>query len=283
MTFVYDFLGCREYKLKKEQHKMKRTILAVFAILFLFAPVMKAQNTTSDSSVIYPQQLEYDNHTRFLTGFEGGNSFGNMFFSATAGAEIPLAKRFEIDINDSFSPLESHIALGHGWANVASGGGIVWIAKSKSLGLNGSVDYSNYSTQIAKGGYYVHSGLTWRTYAWGSPARFTFDYFRQFNNGIACGDIAGCSKPGANGTETDHVQGGEFGFAVRLGSTGPANVRLTFSTSVGHVLTQGNQACDGSLGVFIPSCKRGSTVSGGATMGLVFEFPRHRGYENNLF
>lgn len=262
---------------------MKRTILAVLAILFVFAPVIRAQ-TTPNPAVIYPSPLNNnDVHARFLAGFEGGSSFGNMFLSVTAGAEIPFAKRFELDLGDSFSPLEEHIALGHGWANVAQGGGIVWITKGKAVGLNGSVTYSNYNTDIAKGGYYSHSGVTYRTYAWGVPTRFTFDYFREFDNGIACGTRAACLLPGANGTETDHVQGGEFGFAARMGSVGPSVVRLTFTTSVGHTLTQGNQACDGSLGVYIPSCKRGSAVSGGATMGVVFEFPRRRGYEDSLF
>jgi hypothetical protein len=198
-----------------------------------------------------------------------------------------------VDINDSFSPFESHVALGHGWANNLSAGGIVWISKGKSLGLNGSTDYSNYSVSISKGSYYAHGGLTYRTTAWGSPARFTFDYFRQYKNGIACGTVATCAivnengsltiRPGVNGTETDHIQGGEFGMAVRMGSVGNSIVRLTFSTSVGKVFTQGNEACDGSLGVYLPSCKRGSTVSGGAEMGLVFEIPRHRGYEDSLF
>ena len=242
----------------------------------------------SNPAVIYPSQDTYDSHIRFLTGFEGGTSFGNMFVSVTAGAEIPFAKRFEVDVNDSFSPIESHVNLGSGLANDASAGGIVWITKDKSLGLNGSVNYSSYNTDIAKGSYYAHSGLTYRAYAWGDPARFTFNYFRQFNNGIACGTLSAFQVRGANGTETDHVQGGEFGMAVRMGSTGPAVVRLTFSTSVGRVLTQSNPICDGTFGITggngpNGSCYRTTAISGGATMGLVFEFPRHHGDEDALF
>jgi hypothetical protein len=266
---------------------MKRTILAAFAALFLFAAVGKAQTPTPVLT------STYDDHFRLLTGVHGGGDFGNLFLSLDAGVAIPFAKRLEFDFSDGFSPVfhirnivipfEEHVNLGTGSANITNAGGIVWITPGKSLGLNGSVEYSSYSTMIHKGSWYASGGLTWRKMAWGQPTRFSFDYFRQFNNGIACGTPAACALPGANGTETDHVQGGEFGIVTRMGSVGPFVVDMTFNTSVGHLLTQGNQACDGSLGVFIPSCKRGSTVSGGASGGVVFEFPRHRGDENKLF
>jgi hypothetical protein len=266
---------------------MKRTILAAFAVLFLFASVGKAQTPVPAMTSIY------DDHFRFLTGLHGGGDFGNYFLSLDAGMEIPFAKRFEIDLSDGFSPVvkvynivipfEEHINLGTGSANTATVGSTVWVSPGKSLGLNGSVEYSSYSTMIHKGSWYASGGLTWRKVAWGMPTRFTFDYFRQFNNGIACGNIAACSLPGANGTETDHVQGGQFGMVTRMGTLGPTVIRMTFSTNVGHVLTQGNQFCDGSLGIYVPSCKRGSTVSGGASMGISFEWLRHRGDEYKAF
>jgi len=264
---------------------MKRVALAVFAVLFLFASIGKAQTTSTATT--------YDDHFRLLAGTHGGSDFSNLFLSLDAGMEIPVAKRLEFDLSDGYSPVvhvggivipfEQHANLGTGSANVASGGVLVWVSPGRSLGLNGSVDYSSYSVSIHKGSYYAHGDLVWRKVAWGMPTRFSFGYFRQFNNGIACGTIAACSLPGANGTETDHVQGGEFGMVTRMGAVGPTVIRMTFNTNVGHVLTQGNQFCDGSLGIYIPSCKRGSAVGGGATMGVSFEFPRHRGLENNPF
>jgi len=265
----------------------------LFACLFI-AGAVKAQTPdptpTPTKTVVY-DPTAYDNHTRFLLGMNGGGDFGNLFLSFNAGLEVPIGNRLEIDLGDGFSPVfhvdgitipfESHINLGTGSANIASGGAIIWVSPGKSLGLSGTVDYSAYSTSIHKGGYYVHSDLVWRKVAWQMPTRFSFGYFQQFQNGIACGNIAACSLPGANGTETNHVKGGEFGMVTRMGAIGPTVIRMTFSTNVGHLLTQGNQFCDGTLGIYVPSCKRGSAVSGGATMGVMFEFPRHRGLEYN--
>ena len=265
---------------------MKRAILAAFAVLFLCASVGRAQAIPAATSI-------YDEHFRFLTGVSGGGDLGNLFLSLNASMEIPVTKRLEIDLGDGFSPVfhvngivipfEEHANLGTGSANIASGGVLVWVSPGRSLGLSGGVDYSAYSVNIHKGSYYAHGDLVWRKIAWGMPTRFNFGYFQQFNNGIACGTPAACALPGANGTETDHVQGGEFGLTTRMGAVGPTVIRMTFNTNVAHLLTQGNQACDGSLGVFIPSCKRGSTVGGGATMGVSFEFPRHRGDEYKAF
>jgi hypothetical protein len=258
---------------------MKR-ILSVFFLFSIFTQVGRAQGTTApvpaataNPAVIYPDDFpKYDDHFRFLLGVSGGTSFGNAFLSTSAGVEVPFAKRFEIDLGDAFSPYEEHIALGKGWANAANASGIVWVTPGKSLGINGGAEYSNYSVSIYKGSYYAMAGLTWRHTGFGLPTRFSFDYFRQFDNGIS-----------SNGTETDHLQGGEFTVTVRMGAVGPTVARMAFSTSVGHLLTQGDQACDGSLGVYIPSCKRGQAVSGGATVGVNFEFPRHRGEEDSLF
>lgn len=269
---------------------MKRIILATLAVLFLFSPVSKAQTAQVATT--------YDDHFRVLGGIGGGGDFGNLFLALNGGIEVPFAKRAELDITDSYSPVihvynviipfEQHINLGTGSANIANVGGIVWISKGKSLGLNGSAEYSSYSTQISKGSYYAFGGLTWRKIAWGNPTRFSFDYFRQLDNGIACGTQAACALPGANGTESDHVQGGQFSMVTRMGAVGPAVIRLTFSTNVGHTLTQGNPQCDGTFGTKggngpNGSCPRGSAISGGASMGVIFEFPRHRGLENNPF
>jgi hypothetical protein len=289
---------------------MKRTILAVLAVMFLmslFACKANAQtNPIADHVAPGTQPILpavqttpiYDDHSRFLIGMHGGGDLGNYFASLDMGIEVPFAKRFELDISDGFSPVfkvynvvipfESHVNLGAGSANITTVGGIIWITPGKSVGLSGSTDYSTYSTNIHKGSYYAHGGLTWRKVAWGIPTRFTFGYFRQFNNGIACGTVAACALPGANGTETDHVQGGEFGFTSRMGAVGPTVIRMTFSTNVAHLLTQGNPVCDSTFGVTggngpNGSCPRTGTVSGGASMGISFEFLRHKNHENEVF
>jgi hypothetical protein len=248
---------------------MKRTILAVFAILFLFAQVSKAQT----SSVIYPQQQEFDTHVRVLAGVEGGSVYGNDFLSLSTGLEVPFAKRFEADTNATFTPLEHKIGLGYGTAYGFRLGGIIWVLKS--VGINGSYSQSSYVvTHAAKSGSDVFGGITYRTLAWGNPVRFNFDYVRQVNNHIACNtwNQAGVCL---NGTEANYLQGGDFGMTVRMGSAGPANVRMVLDVQAGRVLNQGNPQCDGTFGGPI-TCQRTSTMGGGASLGVVFEFPRHR-------
>ncbi len=234
----------------------------------LFAPVGRAQALISS-----PPQ--YDESTRVLVGTVGGSSFGNYFFGVSAGVEIPFARRYELDSQETFSPSESHVALGSGWANQISAGGHFWF--TKAFGLNGSAELSNYSvTTASKDGNYVFGGVTWRKIAWGVPARFSLGYVREFNNGIS-----------ANGTESAHLQGGEFLIIARMGCSGSTCRRVEFNFQAGHVLTQSNTICDGTYGITGgPSggpCYRTGAWSGGATGSFVVEFPRHRGYEDDAF
>ena len=204
-----------------------------------------------------------------------GSSFGNDFFGVTTGVEIPFAHRYELDLGDMFSPVEHHIALGSGRANKASAGGRVWL--TKGFGLNGSAEYSSYNvTTASKGADYAFIGVTWRKIAWGNPARFSLDYVREFRNGIS-----------ANGTESAHLQGGDFSMVFRLGCSILFCSRIVVDFQAGHVLTQGNPICDGTYGnTGGPNggpCHRGGVWSGGSMGGFVFEFPHHRGSEDTPF
>lgn len=213
--------------------------------------------------------------TRVVIGGEGGIDFNNKILGVTAGIEQPFAKHFEIDLYGTFDPLESKTGYGSGFSYSTYGVFTGWF--SDHWGLNGQFDRGAYTvTQAHKTAYYTYGGVSYRNFVWGSPARFDFDYFRQIHNGIA-----------ADGTETNHVQGGSVSFSVRLGCAKSFCVRLDETVDAGHVLQQGNPMCDGTFGnTGGPNggpCKRQGSVSGGATAAVVFEFPRRQGQEDESF
>jgi hypothetical protein len=226
---------------------MKNIIIAVFAVCMM-AVSAKAQ-------------------TRVLVGGTAGDSFGNLFAGVTAKAEIPI-KRVEFDLSDSFNPIEQHVNLGTGWANQAKAGGIVWL--NKKLGVDGAAEYSNYHTNITKAGEYVFSGLILRASP-GIPLRATFDYVREFNNGID-----------STGTESGHLQAGEFNLDMRTGCAGKMCFRTAFDFIIGHVLTQGNPLCDGTYAGPV-TCPRGGASSAGFSVTVSAEFPRRRATEQDAF
>src|ERR1700675_2912106 len=82
-----------------------------------------------------------DAQTRVLVGIEGAQAFDNGSVGLHLGLEVPFLKRYELDLKDTSSPIETHVSLGGGRANIASVGGIVWL--TKSWGLNGSVEDSS--------------------------------------------------------------------------------------------------------------------------------------------
>jgi hypothetical protein len=231
---------------------MKRTIVAL-VLLFasLFAVPVKAQ-------------------TRILVGAGGTYAWDNHSAGATFGLEIPFLKHYELDLKDTLSPFETKVALGGGYANLAAAGGHIWL--TNHFGVNGSVERTNYAvTAVSKVGDYAFGGITYRTVALGSPSRFSFDYIRQFNNGVT-----------PNGVETSHLQGFSFTIENRLGCTGPFCIRLENKNTFGQVWTQGNQNCDGSIGP--DTCgPRGRAFGGGFTGTIYLEFPRHRETENSQF
>lgn len=227
-----------------------KKLTSFILLTFLFATTLRAQ-------------------TRVLAGIDGGSSFGNFFIGPSIALEVPVVKRFELDLKDNFAPIEEHIALGRGWANLAKGGGIIWL--TKTIGLNGSAEYSNYHVSISKAAEYGFSGITIRRKIDDSPIRLSFDYLRQFNNGIT-----------RNGTESSHLQAGEFNFDARITCTGPFCYRLALDYMIGHVLTQGDPYCDGTFSSAI-TCPRTGASSGSFKGSFYLEFPRHRGHENDSF
>lgn len=213
--------------------------------------------------------------TRVLVGIEGAQAFDNSSVGVQAALEVPFAKHFELDLKDVFSPIESHVALGGGRSNIASVGGIIWF--SNSFGFNGKVEDSSYNvTKVTKDADYSFGGITYRTFLGGAPARFTFDYIRQFNNGIS-----------PSGLESSHLQGGDIGFTMRFGCLGAICIRNSEDFVFGRVLTQGNPQCDGTFGVTGGQnggpCPRGSAFGGGVTASVAIEFPRRRGHEQDVF
>lgn len=228
-----------------------RKLALLILFLMSFVPTAKAQ-------------------TRVLVGAGGTYAWDNKSAGATIGLEVPFLKRYELDLKDTFSPFETKVALGGGYANLAAVGGHIWI--TKSFGLNGKAERTNYAvTAVSKVGDYAFGGVTYRAVALGSPSRFSFDYIRQFNNGVT-----------PSGVETSHLQGFAFTIENRLGCFGPFCVRLENQNSFGQVWTQGNQNCDGSIGP--QTCgARGKAFGGGFTGTIFLEFPRHRETENDAF
>lgn len=214
--------------------------------------------------------------TRILAGVTGAQEFDNSSLGATLALEVPFLKHYELDLKDTFSPLESHVALGGGRANIASAGGIVWI--SKSYGLTGRVEDSSYNvTKVTKDANYAFGGLAYRGVIGGLPARLTLTYIRQFNNGIT-----------PTGLESSHLQGVDFGYTVRFGCLGAVCIRQSADYVVGRILEQGNPRCDGTLGTTggngpNGTCPRTSAIGGGVNASVLVEFPRHRGTEQDSF
>jgi hypothetical protein len=214
--------------------------------------------------------------TRVLAGVTGAQEFDNSSLGVTAGIEVPFLKHYELDLRDTFSPMESHVALGGGRANIASVGGFVWL--SKSFGLTGHVDDSSYNvTKITKDADYAFGGLAYRGVVGGLPARFTLSYIGQFNNGIT-----------PTGLESSHLQGIDFGYTVRFGCLGAVCIRQSADYVVGRILTQGNPQCDGTYGVTggngpNGTCPRTSAVGGGVNASILVEFPRRHATEQEIF
>lgn len=205
--------------------------------------------------------------TRYTVGVAGAQAFDNSSLGVSVAVEVPFAKHYELDLKDTFSPLESKVALGGGRANIASVGGYIWL--SQSWGVTGHVEDSSYNvTKVSKDADYAFGGFAYRGIVGGLPARFTVSYIRQFNNGIT-----------PSGVESSHLQGGDIGFTVRFGCIGAVCVRNSEDFVFGRVLTQGNPQCDYPGG----PCPRGSALGGGVTASIMLEFPRRIGREYEVF
>jgi hypothetical protein len=213
--------------------------------------------------------------TRVLVGVAGAQSFDNSSVGVTVGLEIPVTKHIEIDLNDIFSPFESHVALGGGRANIAKATGRVWFNR---FGIFGGAEDSSYNvTKVAKDDVYAFGGVSYRAIVGGAPARFSLSYLQEFNNGVS-----------PTGLETPHLQGADIGFTMRFGCLGLVCIRNSEDFVVGHVLTQGNPICDGTYGITggngpNGSCPRTGAISGGVSGSIVLEFPRRRKTEHDVF
>lgn len=202
--------------------------------------------------------------TRFILGADAGQDFGNEFAGAVLGIERPIGRHFEADLYERPSPIESHLGLGTGFANVAQGGGIVWL--KSAVALSGSMERSQYAVSSAeKAAYYAQMGPIFRLNLTGAPSRITVQYVRQISNGIS-----------SNGTESSHLNGFAFSLESRVSCASYACVRLKESFDVGHFLEQSNPVCDGTdannLGE--APCPRKGGWSGGFTFTAVIEFGR---------
>lgn len=207
---------------------------------------------------------------RALGGLTATANWDNYNAGATAGIEVPFLNHFEFDLQDAFAPVEQHVALGHGRANLAMASGIGWF--SNQWGITGSVEDSAYDvTAVTKDADYALLGAIWRRTVGGYPARFTFQYLRQFNNGIT-----------PSGLESSHMQGADFGMMVRVGCAGAVCFRFNEDVNIGQVWTQGNPQCDGSFGGPV-TCQRGKALGGGFDVAFLVEFPRPRGHEYEPF
>lgn len=235
-------------KLAPRAEKWKSEVKQLLILMLLASPVMA--------------------QTRVLVGAEAGSSFGNLYAGPVVAIEIPV-HRFELDLKDSFAPIEEHVDLGTGWANRVQGGWIVWVMKS--LGVNANAEYSNYKTQISKHAEYAASGIVLRKSVDFMPMRFTFNYVWEFNNGID-----------ATGTESGHLKAGDFNLDMRVACHLNFCIRTQFDSKIGVVLTQSNPVCDGSYGGRI-TCARDSASSGAFSVAVLFEWPRRRAAEEEAF
>jgi hypothetical protein len=194
-----------------------------------------------------------------LLGASGGESFGNLSLGPMIEVELPLAHHFEWDVRDTFSPLESHIALGHGWANQAEAGGIVWI--EKSFGVDGLLTDSTYDVpRLVKSNTYTKMGASFRSAYGGVPLRIFLNYVREV------------SPPVSHGVESSHLNAGNFRAEATIACSKHFCYRTVLDMSVGHILEQGNPECDGTWGA--TTCRRRGQISGSGTMGFLVQIGR---------
>jgi hypothetical protein len=213
--------------------------------------------------------------TRVLLGVAGGQDFDNSNVGGTLAFEVPFLKHYELDLSDTFSPIESHVALGGGRANLASAGGHIWL--TNSFGLVGSARDSAYNvTKVSKDDDYALGGFAWRGLVGGAPTRFELQFIDEFNNGI-----------NSTGLETPQLKGIDFGFTMRFGCASFFCIRNSEDFIGGAVKTQGNPICDGAYGTTggpnNGPCPRTTAFGGGVTASVTMEFPRRKLTENAPF
>jgi hypothetical protein len=228
---------------------MKR-LAAVAAFLFL-ACTCRAQN-------------------RFYVLGDGGVEFSNSFIGLEMGAEIPFAKRFEIDTTYYVAP-NRHTSLGNGWTSQTMVNGLFWLRPNWAL--TGGAEHSGYvAGKTKKTGEYMRLGISRRAVWGGTAVRFDMNYLREFDDGIV------------NGIESSHLQGGVVSVKLNFGCKGVFCFREESEFEFGRVLTQGNPVCDGTYGTTggpnNGPCWRTPGWGGGSALSFGVEFPRrYRGQD----
>lgn len=226
---------------------MKKLLSSLFFILFLlFVPQVHAQ-------------------TNFLVGVSGADDFNNLSAGVTAGIETTFLKRVQLSLYDIYSPYEVKVGYGQGHANIAAVSVIGWVRPT--FGIEGKLENTGYSvTQVSKTANDVLVGVVKKFYLFGVPTRFSTGGVLEINNGII------------NGVETNHMEGGYIKFDGRLYCSNTACLRVIEQFDLGHILTQGNPICDGTIGNgsqagFLP-CPRSGAFGGGVSLSLVLDLHR---------
>lgn len=170
--------------------------------------------------------------TRILTGANVGIDFNNESTGVVLGIEQPITKHFEASIYDIASPLESHLGLGTGTANLFDAGGIAWV--TQKIGLTTQIKSSRYDvTDTSKSAYYLQPGLVFRLPIQDASSHLTILAAHQVLNGIR-----------ADGTESSHLNGFSLVLDSQVTCTKHTCIRLREQFDTGHVLEQGNPAND---------------------------------------
>ena len=170
--------------------------------------------------------------TRILTGANVGIDFNNESAGFVVGIEQPITKHFEADLYDIASPIESHLGLGTGTANLINAGGIAWA--TKTIGLTAQLKSSRYDvTDTSKNAYYLQPGLVFRIPIQDSASRLSVLGAHQLYNGVR-----------ADGTESSHLNGFSLVLDSQVSCTKHTCIRLKEQFDTGHILEQGNPAND---------------------------------------
>ena len=205
--------------------------------------------------------------TNFTVGVSGADAFDNLSAGVTAGIDPTFLKRVQVSLYDIYSPYEVKVGLGQGHANIASAGLIGWVRPT--FGFEGKIEDTGYSvTQVSKTAFDVLGGFVKKTYLFGVPTRIGAGGVFEINNGIV------------NGVETNHMEGAYIRLDGRMYCSSTACLRIIEQFEAGHVLTQGNPLCDGTIGngsqVGFSPCPRKGAFGGGVSLSLVLDLHRHQ-------
>jgi hypothetical protein len=201
------------------------------------------------------------NPIRLLSDVQIGGEPGYKlpYIQLGGSVEIPIGNRFEAQFNSTWSPTAKQgTSSGYGFQVQTTE--IGWV--TQRFGLTGNVRHNWLRTDAYhKQSWEYSAGVVFRA---GDEHRIYLDYLLPY------GDRGFNPK---TGIEDSHTQGPEIQWEVRMAN----HWRWIVRGGVYHVLTQGNQLCDGTLGPVVASCKRGGAISAAATVGFRYEWPGREG------